>query len=88
MRHRLFHAIVIAGASMACGGGEESSSTTDAGTDANLVDADKADSGAVDSNVVDSGGADTTSADTTPTVDATPDVCDGGCGSSCFPCIK
>lgn len=82
MRHRLFHAIVIAGASMACGGGEESSSTVDSGT---------ADSNAADSNVTDSSDSsvvDSSAPETPPTVDATPDVCDGGCGSSCFPCIK
>ena len=97
MRHRLFHAIVMVGASlpMACGSDDPSTTPTP------LVDSGSSSSDALltsDSTAADSAVADSTSADTTvvdtgkpdtgTTVDAAEDVCDGGCGSSCFPCIK
>jgi len=96
MRHRLFHAIVIVGASlpMACGGSEETTSLVDSGAadsvsgDSATIDSSTVDSGAADSSTADSPATDSAKPETSTTLDATPDVCDGGCGSSCFPCIK
>lgn len=95
MRHRLFHAIVMVGASLPMACGSDDPSTTPA-VDSGSSSSDAlltSDSTAADSAVADSTSADTTVVDTgkpdTGTmVDAAEDVCDGGCGSSCFPCIK
>ena len=91
MRHRLFHAIVMVGASlpMACGSDDASTTPTppvDSGfssSDALLTSDSAADTNVNDTSVVDTG-----KPDTGAVVDAAEDVCDGGCGSSCFPCIK
>ncbi len=102
MRHRLFHAIVMVGASLPMACGSDDPSTTPAPpVDSGFSSSDAlltSDSTAADSAVADSTAADSTAADTTVVdtgkpdtgapVDAAEDVCDGGCGSSCFPCIK
>lgn len=75
MRHRLFHAIVVVGAS-ACGGSTET------------PPAPAADSAtAADTGVKDPPAPDTSTAETSATDAVMMDTCvDEGCG--CFPCIK
>ena len=88
MRHRLFHAIVMVGASlpMACGS-EGSEPPVDAAGDTGGTDTGATDTGASDTSAHDTGTTDSGTEDTGP-LDATDDACDGGCGESCFPCIK
>jgi hypothetical protein len=95
MRHRLFHAIVLVGASLPIACSDDASSATpavDAGAaDALAPDAAKADAAPTDTGATDTGAGtpDTALADGgAPLPDtAAPDAaCDEGCG--CFPCIK
>lgn len=100
MRHRLFHAIVMVGAALPACAAEttEPAPAQDSGaaqdtsmwsgdalltSDTSVADTSAADTSKADTTVVDTGAADTGAV-----MDAGPDVCDGGCGSSCFPCIK
>lgn len=96
MRHRLFHAVVLMGASLPACGSDEAAPVADSAiasdTGGAVVDSTTAgDSNAGDSNAGDSTAGDTAKGDSTVVDtakgDAPVDTCvDEGCG--CFPCIK